>query len=269
MESTLLALLGGALGVTLAYIGVRGLLAAAPVDIPRLDEVTLDGRVLLFALGISLVTGLVFGVLPALRSARSAPVETLKSGSRSNTEGRGGLRVRNLLVSVEVGLSAALLVTAGLLHGEFRSRDFGGQGLQRGAVLAMNVSLLGSKYPKNPERAEFFDRLLQKAAVLPGVQSAALVSALPLTGETWIDIVGKQNDTRPPAELPTTNVRFISPGYFQALHIGLHDGRDFADRDRAAKVGIVSASLAQRLWGKENPIGRMMEDNGTPLQVVG
>ena len=133
VESTLLALLGGALGVTLAYLGVRALLAAAPVDMPRLDEVTLDVRVLLFALGISLVTGLVFGALPALRSARSAPFETLKSGSRSNTEGRGGLRVRNLLVSLEVGLSAALLVTAGLLDGEFRARDDGGQGLQRGA----------------------------------------------------------------------------------------------------------------------------------------
>ena len=101
------------------------------------------------------------------------------------------------------------------------------------------------------------------------MQNAALVSALPLTGETWIDIVGTEHDTRPPAELPTTNVRFISPGYFQALHVGLRDGRDFADRDRANKVGIVSASLAQRLWGKENPIGRKLQDNGTLLEVVG
>jgi putative ABC transport system permease protein len=269
VESTLLAVLGGVLGVTLAYAGVRALLSMAPVDIPRLDEVTLDARVMLFALGISLATGLVFGVLPALRSARSAPFETLKSGSRSNTEGRGGLRVRNLLVCVEVGLSAALLVTAGLLMTSFIRLMSVDKGFNVERVLAVNISMLGSKYPKLPERTEFFDRLLQQAAALPGVQSAALVSALPLTGETWIDIVSKKNDARRPSELPTTNVRFISPGYFQTLHVTLRHGRDFADRDRTSKVAIVSASLAQRLWGKENPIGQKLEDNGGELEVVG
>ncbi|MCU1235691.1 MAG: hypothetical protein JWP63_3658, partial [Candidatus Solibacter sp.] len=269
VESTILALLGGTLGVTLAYFGVRALLAAAPVDLPRLDEVTIDVGVLLFALGISVVTGLVFGALPALRSARSLPFETLKSGSRSNTEARGGLRVRNLLVSLEVGLSAALLVTAGLLMASFLRVMSVDKGFNVERVLAMNVSMLASKYPKTPARVEFYDRLLQKAAALPGVQNAAMISALPLMGETWIDIVGQEHDTRKPAELPTTNVRFISPGYFQMLHVGLRDGRDFADRDRPAKVAIVSAALAQRLWGKENPLGRKLLDNGTIMEVVG
>uniref|UniRef100_Q020B7 Permease n=1 Tax=Solibacter usitatus (strain Ellin6076) TaxID=234267 RepID=Q020B7_SOLUE len=269
VESTLLALIGGVLGVTLAYFGVHALLAAAPLDLPRLDEVSLDLPVLLFALAISLGTGLLFGALPALRSARSAPFETLKSGSRSNTEGRGGLRVRNLLVSLEVGLSAALLVTAGLLIASFVRVMSVDKGFNVERVLAVNVSLLSTKYPKPAARAEFFDRLLEKARAMPGVQDAALVSALPMTGETWIDIVGMEHDPRPMVELPPANVRFISPGYFQALRVGLRDGRDFAERDRTSKVAIVSAALAQRIWGNQNPIGRKLQDVGALLEVVG
>jgi predicted permease len=104
---------------------------------------------------------------------------------------------------------------------------------------------------------------------MPGVQSASIVSALPLMGETWIDIVGKEHDTRPMVELPSTNVRFISPGYFQTLRVGLRDGRDFKEQDRNRKVTIISASLAQRLWGSESPIGRKMNSNNTLVEVVG
>jgi predicted permease len=269
VESTLLALTGGALGVALAYWGLRVLLAVAPIDLPRLNEVHVDARVLLFALAISLLTGLVFGALPALRSVRSAPMETLKSAGRGNTEGRGGLRVRNVLVSLEVGLSAALLVTAGLLVASFSQLMSLDRGFQVERILAMNVSLLSTKYPKPAERNAFFQRVLAKAAAMPGVQSASLVSALPLMGETWIDIVGTEHDTRPMVEQPSTNVRFVSPGYFQTLRVGLRDGRDFEEQDRNRVVCIVSASLAQRLWGKESPVGRKLQGNGSLLEVVG
>jgi hypothetical protein len=194
---------------------------------------------LLFALAISLLTGLIFGALPALRSVRSVPMEMLKSAGRGNTEGRGGLRVRNLLVGLEVGLSAALLVTAGLLIASFVRLMAVDKGFQVDRVLAMNLSLLSSKYPKTPERAAFFQRVLEKAAHMPGVQSASVVSALPLMGETWIDIVGKEHDTRPMVELPSTNVRFISPAYFQTLRVGMRDGRDFEEQDRNRKVAII------------------------------
>ena len=268
-ESTVLALAGGGLGVLLACWGVRALLAAAPVDLPRLHDVQVDARVLLFALGISLGTGLIFGTLPALRSAARAPFETLKGASRSNTEGRGGLRVRNLLVSLEVGLCGTLLVTAGLLIASFVRLMAVDKGFDVERVIAMNVSLLGSKYPKEPQRAAFFQRALEKAAAMPGVQSASLVSALPLQGETWIDIVGMEHETRPLVELPSTNVRFISPGYFQTLHVALGDGSDFQERDRGRKVCIVSASLAARVWGNQNPVGRKLNDNDQLLDVVG
>ena len=269
VESTLLSLTGGALGVVLAYFGLRALLAAAPIDLPRLQEVHVDAQVLLFALAISLLTGLIFGALPALRTVRSVPMETLKSAGRGNTEGGAGLRVRNLLVGLEVGLSAALLVTAGLLIASFVHLMAVDKGFQVDRVLAMNLSLLSTKYPKAPERAAFFQRALEKAAHMPGVQSASVVSALPLMGETWIDIVGKEHDTRSMVELPSTNVRFISPGYFQTLRVGLRDGRDFEEQDRNRKVAIISASLAQRLWGSENPVGRRMNSNDTIVEVVG
>jgi predicted permease len=269
IESTLLALAGGTLGVALAYWGLRALLAAAPIDLPRLQEVHVDAQVLLFALAISLLTGLIFGALPALRSLRSVPIDTLKSAGRGNTEGRAGLRVRNLLVGLEVGLSAALLVTAGLLIASFVHLMTVDKGFQVDRVLAMNLSLLSTKYPKTAEQAVFFQRVLEKAAAMPGVQSASMVSALPLMGETWIDIVGREHDTRPLVELPSTNVRFISPGYFQTLRVGLSGGRDFEEQDRNRKVTIISASLARRLWGEENPVGRKMMSNDTLVEVVG
>ena len=268
-ESTMLALAGGGLGVLFAYGCLRALLAAAPLDLPRLHDVQVDARVLLFALGISLVTGLVFGILPALRSATTAPFETLKGGSRSNTEGRGGLRLRNLLVSLEVGLCGTLLVTAGLLIASFVRLMAVDKGFDVERVIAMNVSLLGSKYPKDPQRAAFYRRAIEKAAAIPGVQSASVVSALPLQGETWIDIVGREHDTRPLVELPSTNVRFISPGYFQTLHVALREGSDFQERDRGRQVCIVSASLAARIWGNQNPIGRKLDDAERLLEVVG
>jgi hypothetical protein len=128
------------IGIVLAWWGVK-LVAAAPVDLPRLNDVRMDWRVLLFALGVSMVAGIAFGVLPAIRSALSAPIEALKSGSRSNTEGRGGLRVRSLLVSVEVGLSGALLVVAGLLIASFTRVMTVDRGFQVERVLALKLSL--------------------------------------------------------------------------------------------------------------------------------
>ena len=272
-ESTLLALAGGALGVLLAYWGLDTLVAAAPIDLPRLNEVHIDERVLLFACAISLLTGLIFGALPAWRSLRSVPLDALKSGGRGNTEGRGGLRLRNLLVALEVGISAALLVTAGLLIASFVRLMAIDRGFQVDRVLAMNLSLLSTKYPEPAQQAAFFQRVLEKAAAMPGVRHASLVSALPLMGETWIDIVATEHDTRPMVELPSTNVRFISPGYFQTLGVSLREGRDFEERDRSRNVTIISASLAQRLWGRENPLGRKLNGNvgsdEPPAEVVG
>jgi len=272
VESLLLALTGGALGVALAYGGLRALLATAPIDLPRLNEVRVDVRVLLFALAVSLAAGVLLGILPALRSAAAAPFESLKSGSRTNTEGRRGRRVRNILVSLEVGIGATLLMTAGLLVSSFVRIMTVDKGFDVERVIALDMSLPATRYTDDARCAAFFRRVLDQAAAMPGVQSVGLVSALPLQGETWIDIVGAEHDPRPLMERPSTNVRFISPGYFKTLRIPLRDGRSFEERDQGRRVTIVSAGLAQRVWPGQNPIGRKL-DNGddahSAMEVVG
>ncbi len=269
-ESAVLAVLGGGLGILFASFGSKWLLAAAPVDLPRLANVSLDGTVLAFALVVSLATGFFFGILPAVRSASADnPYETLKSASGSNTVGRGGLRVRNLLVSFEVGLCAALLVTGGLFIASFVRLTTIEKGFDVERVLAVDVALPGSKYAKNEDVTRFFERVLDQARALPGVESAAISSYLPLMGESWVDIIKTENDPRPDAQLPTSNLRFVSPGLFHTLHIPLRAGRDFEAADRNHMVAIVSEGLARKLWPNANPIGRHLMDVGKVHEVVG
>jgi predicted permease len=269
VENMLLALGGGGLGILLAYGGVRALVAAAPIELPRLNEVQVDSSVLLFALLTSVATGILLGILPALRASSAAPFEILKAGSRTSTEGRGGMRVRGLLVSLEVGLSALLLVTAGLLMASFVRLVTIDKGFSVERVVTADFSLPGAKYPNEPQRTAFFDHVLEKARALPGAQSAAIISALPLQGETWIDTIRTENDTRPEMDSPHSNIRFVSAAYFKTLEIPLREGRDFEDRDRGTLVAIISAGLAEKLWPHEDALGRKLIDNGKALQVVG
>jgi predicted permease len=270
-ESGTLAVLGGGLGVLFAALGSKWLLAAAPVDLPRLADVTVDGSVLAFALAISLATGLLFGVLPALRSATAnSPYETLKSSSGANTVGRGGLRLRNLLVSLEVGLCATLLVTAGLFIASFARLTTIDKGFDIERVLAVDVALPGTKYAEPEDRSRFFDRVLDQAKAMPGVESAAISSYLPLQGESWVDIIKTENDPRPDSQSPTANLRFISPGVFRTLRISLRAGRDFEPGDRDRMVGMISESLARKLWPDASTVvGRRLVDLRRHLEIVG
>jgi predicted permease len=269
-ETGVLAGLGGGLGVLFAFLGLQRLLAAAPIDLPRLREVSVDGRVLVFALGLSAITALLFGILPALRNASSgAPYETLKSTSYASAGGPAGLRLRNLLVAVEVGLCAALLVTAGLFLSSFVRLTTIPRGFDIERVLAVDVALPGTKYAKEADVTRFFETVLGQARALPGVESAAVSSYLPLQGESWIDIVGTENDQRSDAQLPNANLRFISPGYFRTLHIPLQAGRDFGPVDRNRLTAIISQSLAHKLWPDTDAVGRKLRDAGRTLEVVG
>ena len=268
-ESLVLALTGGVLGIALAMWGVRLLLGAAPLDLPRLGEVSLDGRVLGFAVLISLVTGLAFGILPALRSAGAHPQEALKSGSYTTTEGRHGVRLRGVLVGVEAALSAVLLITAGLLMGSFVRLIHVDKGFDIERVMSVGVAIPSARYTEEAQQTAFFDRLLQKTRALPGVLSAGLVSALPLQGETWVDLAAAEGDQRSLFERPMVNVRFVSPDYFQTLHIPFVEGRTFDDSQRGRKVVIVSQGTARRLWAGRNPLGRRMLHNENLEEVVG
>jgi putative ABC transport system permease protein len=269
-ETGVIAAVGGGVGVALAFAGLRQLLAAAPIDLPRLDAISIDGRVLLFALAMSAATALLFGLLPALRSASSnAPYETLKSTNYANAGGPTGLRLRNALVALEVGLCAALLVTAGLFLSSFVRLTTIPKGFDIERVLAVDVVLPWAKYTKSADTAAFLERVLDQARAMPGVEAAAVSSYVPLQGESWIDIVGIENDPRPESQLPNANLRFISPGYFSTLRIPVRAGRDFENSDRSHMTAIVSQSLARKLWPDADPIGRKLMDNGKIHEVVG
>ena len=268
-ESILLAVLGGTLGSLLAWWGVQLLLSAAPVDLPLLSEVRLDGRVLGFALLISIATGLIFGMLPAVRSAAAQPQEALKSGNYTTTEGRRGVRVRDLLVGLEAALSAVLLITAGLLIGSFTRLMHVDKGFNIERVMAVTLSMPSTKYSEDRQKSAFYERVLEKTHTLPGVLSAGFVSALPLQGETWIDLVAPEGDQRPLFERPMVNVRFVSPDYFKTLRIPFREGATFDDTQRNRKVAIISQGTAQRLWPGRTALGRHMLHNETAVEIAG
>ncbi len=271
-ESLMISLAGGMAGLALAYVAVRVLVASAPVDLPRLDEVHLDYRALLFAFAMSLISGLLFGFIPAWRASRSEPQDALRTGGRGSTQARHSLRLAEVLVSAEVALSAALLVGAGLLVGSLIRILGMDQGFRPDNVLTVNLNLSGTKYRDEKQRAAFLDRLLPALQQVPGVRAAGLISALPLQGETWVDMITRDDDHRPVVQRPLANYRFISPDYFAAIGIPVRRGRAFEAGDRSREVVIVSANTAAKIWPGQDALGKHMrrsEDSEPFWEVVG
>ncbi len=269
VETVFLAVIGGVLGVLLASAGLGALIRSAPADIPRLDEVRLDFCVLVFALAITTVTGLLFGLAPAWRARRADPQDALKSGGRSMSGGVSGARLRGGLVATEVGLSVVLLVTAGLLISSFARLIRTDKGFRAPTVLAGDVQIPWEKYKQDEQRNAYHERLLDRLRAQPGVISAAIVTALPLTGETWIDMASLPGDTRPELERPMTNVRFASADYFRTMGIPLLAGRTFSDSDRKRNVAVISERVAHALWPGQNAVGRQFVSNETTRNVIG
>jgi putative ABC transport system permease protein len=258
IESLLLALLGGVLGCFLAGWGIDLLLAFKPENLPRLDQVRIDWSVLMFTGGISVATGLLFGLVPALQATNPQLNEMLKEGDRSGTSGPARHRVRDLLVISEVALSLVLLVGAGLLIRSFVRLLEVDPGFRPGRVLTVSIPLPVSRYPQPAQEAEFFRRLLERVRELPGVRSAGAVTDVPLFGgsSTGFDIEGRP--LAKPNERPMTDFRSASPGYFQTMGIDLIAGRTFTPNDQADSplVAVINETLARRCFGKENPIGK-------------
>ena len=266
-ESLLIALAGGALGVAVAAAGLDFLVRSAPPEIPRLEDVHLDAPVLLFAVGISVATGLLFGLAPAWHAARTDPQATLRAGGRTATDGTGGLRLRSTLVVAEVTLSVLLLTTAGLLMTSFVRVMRAEKGFSAPAVLSADLQIPAARYHEEAQRNQFHRRALAQLAAEPGVLSAALITALPLQGETWIDNVSVVGDTRSSWQQPPANIRFVSPDYFRAMGIPLRSGRPFSDND-SRTVAIVSEGLAHLLWPGQNAVGRRLMDGDAPREVI-
>jgi putative ABC transport system permease protein len=257
-ESVLLAILGGAGGLVLAMWGVDLLMALKPADLPLVATVGIDGRVLAFTFGVSILTGIVFGLVPALSASRLNLNEVLKEGGRSATGGMTRHRFRSLLVVSEIALALMLLIGAGLLiKGFWRLRSVD-PGFSTENLLTMRIELPESRYKEIPRQTQFRQNLLDRLNALPGVQ-AAMVSELPLSGEqlTHNFII----DGRPPlpvGEEPELNVRSVGGDYFHTMNIPIIQGRDLTSQDRAEtpKVGVVNKSFVQQYFPGESPLGK-------------
>jgi predicted permease len=270
-ESFLLAAIGGALGVLVAYAGLRLILARAPLDLPRLDEIHLDGRVLLFTLAISTLAGLICGILPAWRFARSQPLLAMKSGSRT-TEGRSAGKLRAVLIGVEVGLSTVCLIAGGLLLRSLVNLFEVDKGFAAERVLTVNLNLPDTRYREQADRSRFVKSLLDSVQGLPGVVSAGTSNMLPLSGEGGNNLISLEGTTLPFPERPLADIRGVNSEYFQTLGIPLREGRLFADSDGEHKLAVVSSLTAERLWPGENPIGRRFkigDPDGPFFEVAG
>jgi predicted permease len=271
-ESLLLSGLGGLLGVAIAYGAVRLILEYAPVDLPRLDEVRLDWRVLGFTVAISVLSGLFFGLLPAWRASRTDPQEAMKSGARGTTAGRSSGRLRSALVGVEVGLGAMCLIAGGLLLHSFIKLLQVDRGFEVRRIVTVALNLPDSRYSSTQKRAAFFRAVLEQVGALPGVVSAGISNMLPLGGEGNNNLLSVEGATVPFTERPLADVRQVNPEYFRTMGIPLRAGQMFSEADRDRKVMLVSAMTAERVWPGQSPIGkrvRIGDEKAELMEVTG
>ncbi|MGA9771464.1 MAG: ABC transporter permease [Blastocatellia bacterium] len=266
-ESILLASLGCALGLVLAYFGGKALMTLNPVAIPRLNEIGIDARMLGFTLGITLVTGIIFGLVPALQASKPDLNQVLKEGGRDSKTSSGN-RIRNALVVSEIAIALVLLIGAGLMLKTFIRLQGAEPGFNPQNILTFNLQLPISKYSDWRQVSSFYTRILDRIKTIPGVQSADAASFLPLESGWRLKF---SIADRPPAELgeePIAQHRPISKGYFQTMGIPLIAGRELTERDHADAPGVIviNQALANRYWPDEDPIGKRV---GSTTRSIG
>ena len=274
-ESAVLAVLGGALGVALAWAGVRLLVSLDPGSVPRLDATRIDGAALAFSLAASLVTGLLFGVAPALRQSRARLRDALGDGGRGTSDGRSRGRGRRALVAAEIAMALVVLVQAGLLVRSFAALQRVSPGFEAERVLTAATTLHGRQYDSTHRSVAFFERAVARVGALPGVAEASAVFPLPMSGGLWTGSLSIEGYETPPGEsAPHAAYAVALPNYFKAMRIALLAGRDFTSRDAVGtpSVAVVDEVLARRYWPNGSPVGKRIyiygDDTTTVIGVV-
>jgi putative ABC transport system permease protein len=260
-ESTLLALAGGALGLAWAHFGIGLIMTFLADRVSRSIEVGLDAKVLAFTAVISIATGILAGVLPALRLTRSDVSQSLKQGLGRTDADSGGHRVRSALVVSEVALSLMLLVGAGLMIRSFQQLHGVNPGFDSRNVLTMTAMVSGAKFSSPTSQINFFDRVLQRIRALPGVESAGVIDDIPLNNQgSHQPVAIEGRPVLPMSEQPEVDVRLVSTGYMNSLHIPILRGRDISDSDLAGRqeVVLISESMARQFWPGEDPLGKRL-----------
>ena len=271
VESVVLSLLAGASGLLLASWGIDALLAFAPPEIPRLDTISLDGRVLFFTTFLSIFTGIAFGLAPAISASRPNLTEALKEGTRGSTEGKRN-RLRSVLVVSAVAMSLMLLAGAGLLLRSFIHVTGIDAGYDHRNAIALDIAPRALAYPEDAQIAVFYDRLFEKLRALPGVQKVGAFDSLPLTPneQVWsFEVVGRPPSA--PGRGPSAKNVIATPGIFEAMRIPLLRGRDLADTDRpnTPRVMVVNQAFVREFFPNEEPVGKKLAfDNGDNTQDI-
>ena len=271
-ESVLLSLLGGIFGLLLALLAVKLLRVFGPENIPRLDEIGVDARVIGFTFLISLVTGIVFGLAPALRASRVDLNEVLKEGGRSSAggglSGLGHNRIRRLLIISEVALSLILLIGAGLLIRSYRQIASAHPGFDSHNVLSLRLSLPASKYPKPETIAAFYRQACERIRALPGVEAVSTSYSLPMSTVSfaWEPITVEGYVSKSGQGFIISNTRIVSPEYFRTMGIQLQKGRYFSENDRKGEpeAVIINEAMAETFWPGQDPIGKRLQRGATP-----
>ncbi len=258
-ESVLLSVIGGAVGLVLAYEALQGLIAWLPADLPRVSEIHVDARVLAFGLALSVLSGVIFGLAPAWHGTESRLAEALE-GARGAGEERTSHRARNIFVVAETALAIVLLDRRGIADPQLRSFAAGECGIQSRAIARRRRSALPrAQYAKPEQWISFYQQTLERMNALPGAQEAAVAVPLPLS-DSYINLAF-EIEGRPPrskSDAPTADFVAISPNYFHVMQVPLLRGREFSDADSESgpKVCAISASLAQQLFPNENALGQ-------------
>ena len=267
MESLLLAGAGGAVGLLIGWWGVDALVALSPFDQLRESEVGMDANVASFTFALTFLTGLLFGLAPALKSSKPDLNESLKNGGRSATAGAG---LRSALVVSEIALSLVLLAGAGLMVRSFLRLQAVDSGFDPRNVLTLRLSLPEARYPEANQVVSFYQQLTERLGRLPGVESVAATHALPLSGMGGIRPFTVEGGPRQePGKVPDVQYRMVSPGYFRTMKIPLIRGRDFTNQDegQAAGVVIINHAFQRRYFPDEDPVGKRITLGGYDDQL--
>lgn len=277
-ENFLLAGTGALAGLLFAAAGTQAFLKLKPDYIPRVDGVAIDARAVIFTLCVTVVTALVFGLMPALRAASGKLSDALKEGGRGDSDGAGKSRLRSFLVVSEFALAFVLLIGAGLTIRSFYALQSIDPGFNPQHVLSSVVSVAGTQEESGARRENFYRDLLSKLRTMPGVKAAGAINHLPLAGDLWDRSFQIEGRPKPrPGEWPGAVYRIVMPGYFETMQISLRRGRTITDRDdtRSAKVVLINERAADEYWPGEPPIGKRIalaaEDGAAPdwLTVIG
>jgi putative ABC transport system permease protein len=278
-ESLLLSVGGAVLGLLIAKVGLNVIRGGMPADVEKYilgwRHMDLDGRALLFTLAAAVASGVLAGLAPAWQCSRPNLSNALKEGGRGGTVGKGRHRLRNILVASEIALAVVLLVGAGLMVRGFHSMIRNGAALEPSTLLTMRLAITSTKYQRNHQIAEFYRQVVDRIQALPGVKSAAAVTAMPYSNHASGQ--GFEIEGRPvqPGNMPDGMYQVVSPGYFATAHVPLRAGRLLQESDgaNAPVVTLVSERLAQRWFPNESPLGKRIRAGGNPrnpwMTIVG